>query len=534
MKLDTSSPSRHHPLFSIITPVFNPPESAFRACIDSVFEQGFDDWEWCIADDGSTEPHVEALLRSAEADPRVKVVRDQANGGIVAASNRAAALATGEFLCLLDHDDLLSVHALDSVARVIEEEPDVDYIYSDEDKIDAEGNRYDRFCKPDWSPERLLGQNYCSHLSTIRRSLFDEVGGFRTGFDGSQDYDLILRVTEQARRVVHIPDVLYHWQAVSGSTAADFDAKPQAFDSALEAIRGHLERTGQDAEVDQSEYGYYRVRRPVVGSPLVSIIMPTNGSSKSVWGVTTCLATNAVRSIVEQSTYENIEVVVVHDSPTPTRELDAMRDLLGDRFVPVEYPFDFDFADKINRGVVHSSGDVVLMLNDDTQVVSPDWIETLLGHLSVPDVGMVGPLLLLADGRIQSAGHHNDRTPHNLGAGALPREGGPFGMFGVAGERTGLTAACAAIRRDVFDEIGGLSTSFPRSFNDVDLGFKLLRRGYRLIWTPFAQLYHFESLTRDPTVSVDEVDALFDRWGATLEEEPYAKGIDAWWTSMPI
>ncbi len=471
---------------------------------------------------------------SLAADPRVKVVQQQSNEGIVAASNRAASQATGEFICLLDHDDLLTPHALESVAEAIREFADVDYLYSDEDKIDSDGNRYDRFCKPDWSPERLLGQNYCSHLSTIRRSVFEQVGGFRAGFDGSQDYDLVLRVTEQSRRVIHIPDVLYHWRAVAGSTASDFDAKPQAFGAALRALQDHLDRTGQGGDVEQAASGYYRVRRPVDGQPLVSIIMPTRGSSKSIWGQTTCLATNAVRSLVERSSYQNVEVVVVHDSSTPDCELETMRQLLGDRFVPVEYPHEFDFADKTNRGVVASSGDVVLMLNDDTQVVTSDWIETLLAHLSVPDVGMVGPLLLLADGRIQSAGHHNDRTPHHLGSGALPREGGPFGMFAVAGERTGITAACAAIRREVYDEVGGLSTTFPRSFNDVDLGFKLINHGYRIIWTPFAVLYHFESLTRDPKVTEEEVDALFDRWGVMMEHEPYAKGIDQWWTSMPI
>jgi GT2 family glycosyltransferase len=517
-----------------VTPVFDPPEHAFRACIESVLAQTHSSWEWCLADDASSQPHVRDLLRFAETDPRVKVSRQESNEGIVAASNRAASRATGDFICLLDHDDLLATDALKTVARAVREFPDVDYIYSDEDKIDAAGHRYDRFFKPDWSPERLLGQNYCSHLSTIRRSIFEQVGGFRTGFDGSQDYDLVLRVTERARRVVHIPEVLYHWRAVAGSTASDFDAKPQAFDAAVKALRGHLERTGQAAEVEQTASGYYRVRRRVAGRPLVSIIMPTRGSSKAIWGQVTCLATNAVRSIVERTSYENFEVVVVHDSSTPECELETMHLLLGERFVPIEYPHEFDFADKTNRGVVASSGDIVLMLNDDTQVESTDWIETLSGHLSVPDVGMVGPLLLLADGRIQSAGHYNDGTPHNLGTGALPNGGGPFGMFAVAGERTGVTAACAAIRREVYEEVGGLSTTFPRSFNDVDLAFKLLKLGYRIIWTPFAILHHFESMTRDPRVESDEVEALYDRWGLMMETEPYAKGIDPWWTSMPI
>ncbi len=530
----TEGPQGVVPRFSIVTPVFDPPEAAFRSCIDSVLNQSHEDWEWCICDDSSTAAHVEPLLLLAEADPRVRVVRRSVNGGIVEASNSAAELATGEFICLLDHDDLLAPDALGVVAEAADEWPDADYLYSDEDKVGEDGTYFDRFWKPDWSPERLLGQNYCSHLSTIRRSLFEQVGGFRPGFEGSQDYDLVLRVSEQARRIVHIPEVLYHWRAVQGSTASEFDAKPYAFDAAIRAVEDHLRRIDVAGTVEQTPAGYYRVRRRLDREPLVSIIMPTRGSSKVIWGQEICLATNAVQSIVERSTYRNVEVVLVHDTSTPQSELARMRDLLGDRLRCVEYRKKFNFSEQTNLGVVRSSGEVVIMLNDDTQVISPDWIETLLGHLTVPDVGMVGPLLLLADGRVQSAGHYNDETPHHLGSGAPATDGGPFGLFTVAGERTGVTAACAAIRRDVYDAVGGLSMAFPRSFNDVDLAFKLLARGYRIIWTPFARLHHFESLSRDPRVSESEVEALFERWGWMMESEPYAKGIDQWWTSMSI
>lgn len=530
----TSRPADGPAQFSILTPVFNPPAAAFEQCIASVFDQTLDEWEWCIADDASTEPHVAELLRKIERDPRVHVVRRAVNGGIVAASNAAAEMATGEFLCLLDHDDALVATALESVSQAITLDPLADYLYSDEDKVDEHGNLYDRFWKPAWSPERLRGQNYCSHLSVIRRSLFEEIGSFRDGFDGSQDYDLVLRVTERCRSVVHIPEVLYHWRAIQGSTAADFDAKPAAFDAAVLALQDHIERVGIAGTAERSESGYYRVRRHINDEPMVSIVMPTRGSSKPIWGIDTCLPTNAIRSIVEQSTYSNYEVVVVHDSDTPERELDSMAQLLGNRLTLVDYAKDFNFAEKTNLGIVNSSGEMVLMLNDDTQVISPDWIETLVGHLDEPDVGMVGPMLLLGDQRVQSAGHYNKLTPYHLGAGALPSDGGPFGLFSIAGERTGVTAACAALRREVYDEIGGLSMSFPRSFNDVDLAFKLLERGYRIVWTPFARLYHFESLSRDPRVEAEEVNALLDRWGTMMEREPYARGIDQWWTSMPV
>ena len=518
------------PIFSIVTPVFNPPEDALRECIQSVLDQTFSGWEWCIADDGSTAPHVSRLLDQAARDPRVRVTRLAGNGGIVAASNAAASMATGEFVVLLDHDDLLSPDALATVAEHLSD--DVDYLYSDEDKVDGTGRHFDVFRKPSWSPERFLGQNYTCHLSVIRRSVFDSVGRFRPGFDGSQDYDLFLRVVEQARSIVHIPQVLYHWRIVPGSAAGTLEAKPYAFDAAERALSEHLERVGVAGRVERGRQpGVYRVRRDRRNEPLVSIVIPTNGSTRVVWGVATALVTNAVRSVVERSSYRRFELVVVYDTSTPATVLEDLARIAGDALVLVEYSGPFNFADKTNQGVLRSHGDVVLMLNDDTQVISPDWIEVLLEQLEQDDVGMVGPMLRLADGRIQSAGHHNLGVgPRNLACGGRADDGGPFGMFMIAGERTGVTAACAALRREVYDQVGGLSNSFPRSFNDVDLGFKLLLAGYRIIWTPFAELYHFESLTRNPTVDSAEVNALYARWSWMLKSDAYVREADAWWS----
>ena len=285
------------PKFSIVTPVFNPPAAALEACIASVLGQTLDQWEWCLADDGSTDAQVHTLLADLERDPRVHVMRRESNGGIVAASNSAASLAQGDFICLLDHDDVLVDTALESMSHAIFLNPHADYLYSDEDKVDRHDNLYDRFWKPGWSPERLRGQNYCSHLSVIRRSLFEDLGGFRSGFEGSQDYDLVLRVTERCREIVHVPEVLYHWRAIEGSTAADFDAKPIAFDSARKALNEHALRVGINGTAEQTASGYYRVKRHLSRTPLVSLILPTRGSSKTVWGLETCLPppTSAMR-----------------------------------------------------------------------------------------------------------------------------------------------------------------------------------------------------------------------------------------------
>jgi glycosyltransferase involved in cell wall biosynthesis len=267
------------PRFSILTPVYNPPADVLRATLASVGAQSYEGWEHCIADDGSTAPHVRPILEeAATADPRVRVVYRPESGGIVAATNDALALAQGEFIAMLDHDDLLHPDALSHVSHALHVHPDADYVYTDEDKIDEEGNHYDLFLKPDWSPERFRAQMYTCHFSVLRKVLVDQVGGFRPGFDGSQDWDLVLRVTERARRVVHVRENCYHWRASAASAAGDDVAKPWAFESAKRAINDHLERTGFQGVVDDGEApGTYRIRPQLQVHPVVGIVIPTAG-----------------------------------------------------------------------------------------------------------------------------------------------------------------------------------------------------------------------------------------------------------------
>lgn len=509
------------PLFSIITPVYNPPIWALQACIDSVLNQTYTDWEWCIADDCSPDPEVRKVLEKlAKNDSRVRVVYREKNGGIVEASNTAIATATGEFIVLLDHDDSLTLDTLSEVSKVLEDNPECDYLYSDEDKIDEQGNLFDEFRKPDFAPERLRGQNYCCHLSVFRKTLIDKVGLFRIGFDGSQDYDLILRATEAARLVVHIPKILYHWRIVEGSTAGSVDAKPYTFDSAKKAVEEHCKRVGISAEVQSNKYGYLEVRRLLKDTPKVSIVIPTRGDRKRIWGIDTCLAANAVQSIFDRSTYSNYEIVLVHDT---VDKLDTSLSpiVLDKRVNLVWYSKPFDFSEKCNLGVIESTGDVIILLNDDTEVISPDWIETLISFLADEDVAMVGPMTILEDGRIQSAGHSNNPTVHNLGGGDLVTSTGQFGERLISREISGITGACAAIPRDKYFELGGFSSTYPHSFNDVDFSFKALEFGYRIIWTPFSKIFHFESLSRNPTVNEHEYSRLMDRWGHRFGTDKY-------------
>ena len=513
------------PLFSVITPVYNPPQYAFEKCVETVLAQQFKNWEWCLVDDCSTAPWIKTRLNELQAlDKRVKVYFRSENGGIVAASNDAISLASGEFIVLLDNDDELHLDALQEVATCIDQNPNTDYIYTNEDKITEDGEHFDEFIKPNWSPERFLSQNYCSHLSVIRTTLVNQVGRFRNGFDGAQDYDLFLRITEQTKKIVHIPKVLYHWRAVPGSTASANNAKLYAYSAAAKAVDEHLKRRKIAADVTfDNSLSLVKVKRRVVNHPKVSIIIPTCGTRKPIFGVDTCLVVNAVESIERKSSYPNFEIIVVVDKGTPQQVIDDLNTVCPNRLKIIDYDKPFNFSDKCNVGVVNSDAPLVLMLNDDTEIINHDWLETMVGHISDEDVAMVGPLLLFEDGRIQSAGHSNTHSLHNFCAGSSNKDFGHFRMLKLAREVSGITGACALIKRDAYFEVGGMSEIFPLAFNDCDLAFKFLEHGYRIIWTPNARLFHFESATRPAHVKPSEVNLIMSRWGRKINNDEYCK-----------
>ncbi len=510
-------------LISVITPVYDTGADVLTECVESVLGQTYDRWELCLVDDGSPAPHVWPLLQQlATRDPRIRVARRERNGGIVAASNDALAMAGGEVVALLDHDDMLHPRALAMVAEAFRE-PEVDYVYSDEDLLDPDGKRFAPFFKPDWSPERFRGQMFTCHLGAMRRSLVDRVGGFREGYDGSQDWDLVLRVTELARRVVHLPHVLYHWRIVPSSVLSGDEVKPYAYEAAKRALEDHCERVGIDADVEELERrGHFRVHRRPAPLPSVSIIIPTRGSRGRAWGIERTMVTEAVRSVFARSTHTDVELVVVADTVTPSEVLDELRDLAGDRLEVVEWDRPFDFSAKCNLGAAQATGDVLLFLNDDVEVVTPDWIETMVAFLREPDVGAVGCHLLFEDRRLQHGGHVLiGGNPGHLMFGEDPRSEKNRLALWLDREVAGVTAACLAMRAEVFAEVGGFSTAFPNNYNDVDLCAKVRHAGYRIVVTPHAQLFHFESVTRDPTVSTGELERLRARWSADLHRDPY-------------
>ncbi len=503
------------PRFSIITPVYNPPLGVLRTTIGSVVKQTVDDWELILVDDLSPDPRVREVLREAAArDDRIRVIERPTNGHIVAASNDGIDAARGEFIALLDHDDLLVPRALEFMQDAIEAEPDVDYLYSDEDKIDQSGRIRETFEKPAWSPERLRGQMYTSHFSVLRTSLVREVGGFRAGYDGSQDHDLALRVTERARLVLHIPRTLYHWRVVPGSAAGDVEAKPYAWEAGLRAVQDQLDRLGISGTAELGDRpGTYRIVRRLDPSVLISVVIPTRGGQGMVWGERRHFVVDAVRSLVEHGGHDALEIIVVYDLDTPSEVLEQLtalgiREL---RLVPFDKPF--NFSEKCNVGVTASFGDVVVLLNDDVEITSPGFLVQLAAPLYEDGVGMTGARLLFANTSIQHAGLALDRySLIHMFAGRPSDAPGPFSALEINREVSGLTGACVALRRRVFDQIGGLCEQLPVNFNDVDLSCKITHAGLRMVWIANATAFHFESQTREPVVEQWESDVISTRW----------------------
>jgi GT2 family glycosyltransferase len=482
-----------------------------------VRQQSFGDWELCLVDDGSGEPRVaEVLAAAAGEDPRIRVQRRERNGGIVAASNDALAMAEGEFVALLDHDDKLHLDALAHVHEALSREPEADYVYSDEDKLVGPGIHLRPFFKPDWSPERLRTQMYTCHLSILRRSLVEEVGGFDQAFEGAQDWDLVLKVTERARAVLHVPRVLYHWRVSATSAAAAGEAtKAWAFEAGARAVQAHCERIGLEARVerDRAQAGVYHLQPQLREEPLVSIVIPTACQTREVRYRQEVLVGNCVRSIRERSSYEKYEIVCVVDSGAPAAALADLRELGGERLRIVDYDRSFNFSEKVNLGAAHAGGEHLLLLNDDVEVATPDWIERMVMYSNLPEVGAVSGRLLFEDGRIQHVGVRFKRglPDHPYRGHAGDYEGYAYAID-VARNPLAVTGACLMTRRELFEGVGGLEVELPVNYNDVDYCLKLRRAGKRAVYDPDLVMFHFESSSRPAEVERWEERRLKERW----------------------
>lgn len=516
------------PLFSIIVPVYNPPPAALEEMIASVRGQIYPDWELCIANDASTLPYVREIVdRAANEDSRIKVVHRPVNGHICQASNSALDLSSGEWIAMLDHDDTLAPHALLYLAEYVVGHPAAQLIYSDEDKINENGSRFDPFFKPDYSPELLLAQNYINHLTAIRRTLVCGLGGWRTGFEGSQDHDLILRVVEtlNADEIGHIPQILYHWRAHAGSTALENSEKNYALQAGEAAVRDHLSRTGRPATVEiMEDVHHFRVRYDAPEQePLVSLIVPTRDKA-SVLKI-------AVDSILERSTYQNYEIIIIDNGSIEKNTFDyfdSLRQLSNISII--KYPKPFNYSSINNFGVKKSRGSIIGLINNDIEVITPDWIEEMSSWASRREIGCVGAKLYYPDRSIQHAGvilglggcagHSHKYFPHDAP--------GYFYRLRLHQNLSAVTAACLFVRRDVFDEVGGLDERLAVAFNDVDFCLRVREAGYRNLFTPFAELYHHESISRGAedtpakmARAAKEVKFMKNRWGDMLLRDPF-------------
>lgn len=518
------------PTISVVMPVYNPPPAFLEEAIESVMRQLYPNWELCIADDCSTDPEVARILeRRSRADARVKVIRRDRNGHISQASNSALALASGAYVALLDHDDVLAEHALYMVAETIAAHPDVDVIYSDEDKLDARGQRSSPYFKPDFNPDLFHSQNFVNHLGVYRRKLVEAAGGFREGFEGSQDYDLALRVIERSavERVRHIPHVLYHWRVLEGSVALAADQKSYAHDRAHRALAEHFKRRHVAATVEEAPAGRYRrVRYPVpVPAPRVSVIIPTRDRVE--------LLRTAVGSLLEKTDYPDIEVLIVDNGSAQDATLEYFQQLTAAdsrvRVVHDDGPFNYSRLN--NRAAAEATGAVLCLLNNDTEVMHADWLSEMVGHAMRPEVGAVGAKLYYADGGVQHAGVvlGIGGIAGHVFIGLRPGQPGYFSREALTQSYSAVTAACLVTRREIFEQLGGLDeANLGVAFNDVDYCLRVWESGHTVVWTPFAELYHHESASRgsdeDPTKRArfrKEIRYMRERWATRIAADPF-------------
>jgi GT2 family glycosyltransferase len=510
-------------VISIVMPAYNTPLSMLDEAVASVRAQVYPHWELVIVDDASDDPRVAPRLRELAAEePRIRVKFLERNQGIALASNAAIAMASGEFVGLLDHDDWLEPDTLFEIARLIQETPEADLLYTDEDKVDNAGRFEKPFFKPDWSPDALLSNNYICHFTVLRRSLLEELGGFRTDFEYAQDYDLILRATERARRILHVPKILYHWRTSSHSTSGGSQQKPAMVDSGARAVASALARRGIDGEVLMVGNGArYRVRRVIAQRKKIAILIPTRDRVE--------LLKRCVESIAARTDYPNYEIVIVDNDSRDPETLEYY-ETLPHQIVP--YPGPFNYSAINNFAVRHTDAPWILFLNNDTEVINPEWLSSMAEHIQRPEVGVVGAKLLFPDDTVQHAGvllvEKGSAKHAYLYAPATTMENG--GRLQLVCNYSAVTAACMLTRREVFYQVGGFDEmNLPVTLNDVDYCLKVRDAGFLVVYTPFAQLYHYESASRgrgktDPA----EGQLLRQRWPGVLARDPYGNPNLGW------
>ena len=483
---------KRKPLISIVVPVYNTPQVFLRQMIESVQNQSYSEWELCIGNASPENKEMKKILEEYKNDARIKEVEIPENKGISQNTNRAMEIASGEWIGLLDHDDLLAPNALYEIAKAVNEHPDAEVIYTDEDKVTTDlKEHFQPHLKPDFNLDLLRSNNYICHFFVASRDLIKRVGGFRPEFNGAQDYDLILRCTEQAKQIMHIPKILYHWRVHKASTADNPASKMYAFDAGKRAIEEHLVRCRTKGTVQHTkDLGFYRVKYEICGEPLVSIIIPNKDQSEAL--------KKCLDSIREKTSYRNYEIIIVENNSEEPETFAFYKKIAGEKIKVVTWEGEFNYSAINNFGVRHARGDYLLLLNNDVEIINGDWLTEMLSHCQRKEVGIVGAKLYYPDNTIQHAG-----IIIGIGGVAgsvfvgLPRAfSGYLHKASIQLDLSAVTAACMLVKRSVFEQVGGLEEKLKVAFNDVDFCLRVREKGYLVVYDPYAELYHYESKTR--------------------------------------
>ena len=515
------------PKISLVVPMYKTKEKFLKELVECLVRQSYQDWELCLADGSEKENPV--YKKYVESDSRIKYKFLNENLGISGNTNKALEMVTGEYIALLDHDDTLSEYALYEVVNCINKYPEAEFMYSDEDKIDENGNRYDAYFKPDFAIDTLRAQNYICHFSVFKKELMERLGGFRSEYDGAQDYDIFLRMAETVdpKNIKHIPRILYHWRVHNESTAKlDSNAKDYAFVSGSKAITDHLKRVGLEGEVSKGCIpGIYRVDYKAKGEPKVSIVIP-NKDGKDILKV-------CIDSILAKTTYKNYEIIIVENNSTTEEIFEYYKELeQNEKIIVTHYPNKgFNYSAIINHGVKNSTGEYIVQLNNDTELVTENWLELMLGFCQRKDVGGVGVKLYYPDETIQHAGII-------VGVGgiagnrfkSIPKSGHAyFAMESMVNNLSAVTAACMMNPKSVYEEVGYMEEKLAVAFNDVDFCLKVREKGYLIVYNPYVEFIHYESKSRGQEDTPEkirrfqgEMSTFEQRWGNFLDEgDPY-------------
>lgn len=525
-KKDDYKEQKYEPLISVVIPVYNIERKYLSKCLDSILNQSYKNFEICLADDCSTKSETISTLKEYEKkDNRIKVVYRKKNGHISECTNSALKIASGEFIALVDDDDELTPDALYEVVKALNKNKKLDFIYSDEDKIDNTGKRCDPNFKPDYSPDTLLSLNYICHLSVIRKNLIDKVGGFEKKMEGAQDYDLFLKIVEKTNNIYHIPKILYHWRMVDGSTAKTMSSKNYALEKGKIAIENALKRRKIDGTVRIDEKSlYYIVEYNIKKQPLVSIIIPTKDYADTL--------NNCLKSLFDKTTYKNYEVIVMNNNSQEKQTYELFDNYKNNykNFRVIDANYEFNYSKINNEAVKKAKGEYICLLNNDTEIISPDWLSIMVSYAMQPHIGTVGPKLLYPDNTIQHGGII-------LGLGGVASHAymeskrdsiGMYGRLRVPYNYAGVTAACLVVSKKKFIEVNGLEEDLKVAYNDVDFNIKLLKKGYYNVFIPQVEIYHYESKTRglDTTPKKlerfnKEQDYMYDKWKKYINEDPF-------------